>query len=293
MKTSRVFIVAVVVTLATLGSLIQHQFAQREQASKSQAVSDDTRDPDKAQRFDLDGLEFERKLVKGEPFSATLTVETTQADGSARPRTMTSLIFRDTEGRTRRDRLPQTPAAPNINPQPQNSTINDPVAGFTYALEHGSRIYRRGVFRSWSQSGADDVKLVMALPLSPNGQTRNSQMLPTRMNTDNGRPLKGGTIIASSSEIKNEQLGEREIEGVKAEGTRISTTIPAGAIGNEQPLEITVERWYSPELQTPVLIKRSDPRFGDIVFRLKDIKTGEQSKDLFVVPGSYKLSLDK
>ena len=293
MKTSRVLIVAVVVTLVTLGLLIQRQFAQREQVSKSQAASDETPDADQAQRFDLDGLEFERKLVKGAPFSATLTVETTPSDGSARPRNFTSLIFRDTDGRTRRDRMPQTPAAPNVEPQPQTSTINDPVAGFTYAIDHGPRTYSRGTFRSWSQSGSDDVTLATSLPLNPNNKTNNSQMLPTRMNTDNSRVLKGGTVIASSSEIKNEQLGEREIEGVIAEGTRIRTSIPAHAMGNAQPIEIIIERWYSPALQTPVLIKRSDPRVGEIVYRLSEIKRDEPSPTLFVLPSGYRMSLDK
>jgi len=290
MKIPRAAIIAVMVTvLATLGSLVQRQFAQSEPVSQAQLVLDD-----QTQRVDLDGLEFERKLVKGAPFSATLTVEATQSgsDGSIRTRTATSLIFRDTEGRTRRDRMPLqlSSAAPVKNEQPQTSIINDPIAGFSYALEHGPRVYHRAAFRSWSEPGSDEAKTP---PVSITKGGRNSQMLPLPMNGDRGAALKKVTTVVSSNEIKSEQLGDREIEGVKAAGTRISTAIPAGSIGNEQPMEIIVERWYSPELQTPVLIKRSDPRFGEIVYRLRDIKPADQPASLFVIPNGYKISLDK
>jgi len=52
------------------------------------------------------------------------------------------------------------------------------------------------------------------------------------------------------------------IEGVRADGTRTTITIPAGAMGNEQPILIVSERWYSPELQTVVMTKRNDPAYG-------------------------------
>jgi hypothetical protein len=296
MKTSRFLIVAVVVTLVTLGLLIQRQFAQREQVSKAPVVLDQPRDADEMQRFDLDGLEFERKLVKGAPFSAILTVEITQpgADGSNRTRTATSLIFRDAEGRTRRDRMPiqTSPSAPSADQQPQNSTINDPVTGFTYGLDHGARLYRRASFRPWAAAGSDEPAVVLAPSLNSAAPRSNSQSLPLPMTSDTRQTLKKSAIVASS-EINNESLGEREVEGVKAEGTRISTSIPAGAQGNEQPMEIIIERWYFPALQTPVLIKRSDPRFGEIVYRLSEIKRGEPSSTLFVLPSGYRISLDK
>lgn len=80
-------------------------------------------------------------------------------------------------------------------------------------------------------------------------------------------------ILGSAfNEPKRESLGEREIEGVTAEGTRITMTIAAGSIGNEHPLETVVESWYSAELKTVLLIERSDPRFGKSVFRLTGIQ---------------------
>src|SRR5262249_42042380 len=55
-----------------------------------------------------------------------------------------------------------------------------------------------------------------------------------------------------------ESLGEQMFDGIKAEGTRSVTTIPAGHMGNEKPLEIVFERWYSPDLQTVIMTRQSD-----------------------------------
>src|SRR5439155_694874 len=49
-----------------------------------------------------------------------------------------------------------------------------------------------------------------------------------------------------------ESLGSQTVDGLEATGTRTTVTIPAGAIGNERPIEVVSERWYSPELQVVV-----------------------------------------
>src|SRR5262249_7359023 len=84
-----------------------------------------------------------------------------------------------------------------------------------------------------------------------------------------------------------ESLGTQTIEGVACEGTRVTRTIAAGEIGNEQPINIVSERWYSPDLQTVVLDKQSDPRFGETVFRLTNINRNEPARSLFEVPADY------
>jgi hypothetical protein len=66
--------------------------------------------------------------------------------------------------------------------------------------------------------------------------------------------------------------------------------IPAGRIGNDQPLNVVSESWYSAELQMVVLSKRSDPRSGESTFRLTNINRGEPSRTLFDVPSDYKVN---
>lgn len=89
-------------------------------------------------------------------------------------------------------------------------------------------------------------------------------------------------------ETRTEELGEQNIEGVSARGTRTITTIPAGAIGNERAIETVYEKWYSPELQMVVLSRHTDPRFGEQTYRLTNINRSEPDSSLFQVPSGYK-----
>ena len=94
------------------------------------------------------------------------------------------------------------------------------------------------------------------------------------------------TNPGTNNEVKQE-LGKQIIEGVEAEGTRTTVTIPAGEIGNERPIEIVSERWYSPELQLVVMSRHSDPRTGETTYKLTNINRAEPAKSLFEVPGGY------
>jgi hypothetical protein len=69
----------------------------------------------------------------------------------------------------------------------------------------------------------------------------------------------------------------------------MTDTIPAGTIGNERPIEIVTERWYSKDIDAMVLQRFSDPRFGETTYRLVNVARGEPSPDLFQVPQSYTL----
>ncbi|MEO7273825.1 MAG: hypothetical protein ABIX28_22610, partial [Vicinamibacterales bacterium] len=86
-----------------------------------------------------------------------------------------------------------------------------------------------------------------------------------------------------------EDLGTQTVEGVTATGTRSTTEIAAGAIGNDQPIRIVSEQWFSPELQVLVLTKHSDPRSGEIIYRLTGIVRAEPARSLFDVPPDYTL----
>jgi hypothetical protein len=88
-------------------------------------------------------------------------------------------------------------------------------------------------------------------------------------------------------EVNTEQLGNQTIEGVLAEGQRVTVTIEAGKIGNERPIVTVNERWYSPELQTVIFSKNSDPRMGETTYKLINIDRSEPDPSLFQVPTDY------
>jgi hypothetical protein len=79
------------------------------------------------------------------------------------------------------------------------------------------------------------------------------------------------------------------MEGVNAEGTRYVSTIEVGAIGNDRPIQISSESWYSTDLQMVIMSKHSDPRTGDESFRVTNISRGEPAAYLFQLPVGYQI----
>jgi hypothetical protein len=86
-----------------------------------------------------------------------------------------------------------------------------------------------------------------------------------------------------------EKLPAAVIEGLNVEGTRSTATISAGKIGNERDIVVVDEVWYSPDLRINLLMKHSDPRSGETVYRLTGISRGEADPALFKVPAGYTL----
>ncbi len=93
-----------------------------------------------------------------------------------------------------------------------------------------------------------------------------------------------------SSKATTRDLGTKEFDGVRAEGKLRSYTIPAGEIGNKNPITVSNETWTSPDLQMTVYAKHSDPRSGDTIYRLVNVKRTEQPLSLFAAPDGYTVS---
>lgn len=89
--------------------------------------------------------------------------------------------------------------------------------------------------------------------------------------------------------VAKEDLGQQNLDGVNATGTRTTRTIAAGAIGNLQPIKVVSEEWFSPDLQLLVMTKHSDPRTGDTTYRLQGVVRAEPDRSLFLLPADYTL----
>jgi hypothetical protein len=92
--------------------------------------------------------------------------------------------------------------------------------------------------------------------------------------------LNGAVVTTSSN-------GAATVNGVLATHTQVTEVIPAGAIGNAQPITTTRTTYVSADLKLPVQIKTVDPRFGTRDMELTNISTGEPSAALFTVPAGY------
>jgi hypothetical protein len=236
-------------------------------------------------------MTFGGKLVKGAPYSATAVTESTQtlSDGNRITNKSSAAIYRDSEGRTRREQTLRA-IGPFVKSGvgPQTIFISDPVAGTSYTLDPESRIARK--------MPPLRFKFETKLPPPPDGKTGPAEDKHYRVEVQpdvvfEKKVAEGGIAMgwtaARNENVKTESLGKQNIEGVEAEGNRTTVTIPAGEIGNEREIQIVSERWYSPELQTIVMTRHSDPRFGENTYRLTNISREEPARMLFEVPADY------
>jgi hypothetical protein len=245
-------------------------------------------------------MSFGGKTVKGAPYSAQAVTETVQTlgDGNRIVRRNAAQVYRDSEGRTRRD---QTIGAigpfAHAGDPPQTFFINDPVANVNYVLDPRTKTARklaRLEFKVRTENKESAGVQEKSLPrrqaeVEARGFVFSTPAVPAPPPPAGGpgEPLSFFYSHSSKAETKTEKLDKRVIEGVEAEGFRTVTTIPAGEIGNEQPIEIVHERWYSPELQTVVMTRHSDPRMGETTYKLTGISRAEPAASLFQVPGDY------
>lgn len=217
--------------------------------------------------FDFIGIEGPafRRTVTGLPFTATFSSQSSQTlpDGNHITHNSSGNIARDSQGRTRRDVT--LPGIRGLAASGQNAPhvvmINDPVAGTHFVLH-------------------------------PDQKTADSPAFHGKGGRAKGMARRhGGEAEAwagkNADQVTSSSLGTQTIGGVVAEGTRITRTIPAGEIGNEKPIQIVTERWYSSDLQTVVMVKRTDPLHGDSSFQLTEIQRSEPAATLFQVPPDY------
>lgn len=108
------------------------------------------------------------------------------------------------------------------------------------------------------------------------------------------RTPSAGTAPKQPGAPSEENLGKQSLSGLETVGTRETTVIPTGAIGNNSPVLVKQEFWYSPQLGVNLVSRRQDPRFGTQNFEVTDVTLGEPEAKLFEVPsGSRILDLRK
>lgn len=195
--------------------------------------------------------------VTGAPYSATQITQFQQnlSGGNQISRQEQSKVYRDLQGRVR---IEHTRTPPGATAPETQVTIFDPVASATYLLDPAT-------------------KTVVKLQLPPAHSATSQRQ---------GRPAPP----AGAPQLSTEDLGKQAINGVPATGSRVTETIPAGAIGNAQPILVVRETWISTELKIPVQIKTTDPRFGNTSMQLSNIAQSEPDASLFQVPSDYTVS---
>ena len=256
-------------------------------------------------------------IVKTAPYSAQMVTEFAQAlaDGNQIATRRTTMTYRDSAGRTRQEIRDDKGDVVTV-------TINDPVSGTNLILHPQNRTAVRinpgataraaadaarakvdqmrkdGTLPAGSQDiivkrvqGIDDaerqriqrdVRIQVSRALAENGTALRDMQMQVA-------PLMNGAFadVKWSTKAATKDLGTRDFGGIRAEGKLRSYEIPAGAIGNRNAIVVSDETWTAPDLQVTVYTKHSDPRSGDVVFRLENIKREEPAAALFTVPADY------
>jgi hypothetical protein len=216
--------------------------------------------------------------VKGAPYSAVEVTESTQVlgDGTRIHREERTSVYRDSEGRLRRE-------------SPDQITIWDPVANASYSLDPKAQTVRKLPLGMGGRGGIVSVDGAQSFEFRTNAP--DSHLAVVKMKAGAVTAAAGGPVFFAKTESrrvgKSESLGRQTIEGVNAEGTRMTSTIEAGAIGNDRPIQSVSESWYSSELQTLIKSVHTDPRTGEENFQLTNISRVEQPAYLFQIPAGY------
>jgi hypothetical protein len=211
------------------------------------------------------------RTVTGAPFSAVEVRESTQTlpNGNVITQKAQSNVYRDSMGRQRTETtMPahQGPAAATASaPARIMVSIHDPVAGVNRELDSQAKTVREMPLAGGRGRGG---------PNPAAGERRP----PNEVRGPNG---------AADPNVATETLAMQTINGVQANGTRVTRTIPAGQIGNAQPILIVHETWTSVDLKIPVMIKMTDPRTGTTTTQLTSITRSEPDPSLFQAPSDY------
>ncbi len=269
-------------------------------------------------RFTGPAMRMHGKAVKDAPYSAEVVSERQQnlADGNQIVNKTTSASYRDSAGRTRQE-------VRDAKGEVLTVTIHDAVDGATYLLHPRDKTATRIAVNKEAARAAAESARAHVEQMRKEGKlpaTERREIIIRRFEGDddrvrmhvapgaalrieapqaiisaNGRDLsfRLGPIAGALGDMKWSRtatttgLGTREIEGVKAEGKLRSYEIPAGEVGNRNPIVVSDETWYSPELQVTVLSRHSDPRAGEATYRLTGIRRQEPAAALFAVPSDY------
>jgi hypothetical protein len=200
------------------------------------------------------------------PYTADykITSVKTLADGTTITHESTEVVALDSQGR----RMTSTTTLPNSADQSPRTHVSvfDPVA-------HTNT--------NWNVPGERATVMNMTVP----GAARAGCAAAV-----SGRPASVAGILPIKPVM--EDLGTETINGVEARGRRMTTTTPAGAVGNDAPLVHINESWTAVLPGLSGLLVRSvndDPQTGKTDKELTNLEQAEPEASFFLPPAEYEL----
>jgi len=277
----------------------------------------------------------------GKPICADFVTEHHQSfiDGNRISRSTNSSIYRDAQGRIRRDSQLSVPGLPAGFSAATFITIVDHQLGYSYVLDPQEMVAHRyelnGAGPSYvarlnaqgtgntllspdsQKAGGSEANPASAAPsesrwrlhvfsahrnrgpsdasaaAAGSGSTANqlgSSFLPEDSGFASAPTMRiDQPFLAAPNPVRTENLGEQVILGFRVHGTRVITTLPAGQIGNDRPIDIVSEQWFSPDLELVMRSLHRDPWAGEFTTTVTKVSRGDQPASLFEVPAPYRI----
>jgi hypothetical protein len=197
------------------------------------------------------------KVVTGAPMTVVVETarDTTLSDGNSIHTSNQSTVYRDSQGRVRRE--------------------------IQFELATPS-------------TGATKRTMIMIMDYMLNPQNKTAHEMPMHPHHPPAGAAEGQPPKPPADEnVSTESLGTKTILGLQATGTRVTRTIPAGQIGNSRPISVVTERWVSNDLQIPLSMTHSDPMMGTVTANVTSVNRGEPDASLFQVPSDFKIESGK
>jgi hypothetical protein len=197
--------------------------------------------------------------IPANPFTGTVNVERSfvQKDGQIVKLKTVREIGRDSRGRIFNEMRTLVPAASNQSPEVVGVHIYDPETRASIMVNDRLHTFRKGTVNRPPE----------AVPPSFLSASSGLNTLPQNQFT------------------KEEDLGNKVIEGLPVLGVRQSQTIPSENGG--KGVVITDEYWYSEDLRINLVLKHNDPRTGGVIMTVTGIKRSDPDPARFEIPAGY------
>jgi hypothetical protein len=199
--------------------------------------------------------------LAGAPFSLMLVTEWSRPLGGGGTFTLANRrrIVRDGQGRIYQERWVLVPKGSKIESYMDVIQITDPI-------QH-----------TWLNCGVRE-KICHVLPYDLVPEMVYKPAIATTGPMADGRGFH-----------QHEDLGLSNSNGVDTTGYRETTTLNPGVVGNDQPMVITREFWYSSRFGINLISKVDDPQSGKQSFAATELITSEPDPKFFALPDGYKV----
>jgi hypothetical protein len=200
--------------------------------------------------------------IPNAPFTATLATEWVRyaADGATMTFVNERHIARDAQGRIYQERWWLVPKNANVKSRMNWIQISDPKQLTLFNCSPAKKM-------------CDLMSYNPARELASTEPVRGSS----------------GPLSDGKGNVAWEELGRRNIAGIDTVGTRQTTTLNAGVMGNDEPLTSMREFWHSEQFGINLLSIRTGPTLGKQTFTITEFTPGDPDPQLFKVPEGFKV----